>query len=483
MPKTMTEITPANIPEYSVTELSQVLKQSIEERFAYVRLRGEISGFKAAASGHVYFALKDTNAKIDAILWRGVASALRFRPEDGLEVIATGKLTTYPGRSSYQIIVERMEVAGVGALMALLEERRQKLLREGLFDPARKRALPYLPRTIGVITSPTGAVIRDILHRLTDRFGVHVVLWPVLVQGEGAATQIAAAVQGFNAFTQQSPTPKPDVLIIARGGGSIEDLWAFNDEALVRAIANSQIPTISAVGHETDTTLCDFAADKRAPTPSAAAEMAVPVRADLAYTLGELGLRLSRAPQSLLDRQTERVRSLARALAHPRSGIELATQRLDELCTRLPRALAQNSQKQKNRLDILAAKLAPSTLAQRVQNAQQRLEREARSLTQAQMRSMEHAARKLDQNTRLMASLSPKAVLGRGYALVRTFAGRVVTSAATARDEPELQIEFADGYIKLYGSPEAAATPALEHKALRQKAKPQSDSTKQGQLL
>ena len=260
-----------NLPEFTVAELSQAVKRTIEGGFARVRVRGEVSGFKRAASGHLYMALKDEEAVLDAVCWRGVAARLALVPEDGLEVIATGRLTTYPGRSKYQIVIEQLELAGEGALLKLLEERRKKLAGEGLFDEARKQPLPFLPEVIGVVTSPTGAVIRDILHRLADRFPRPVLIWPVLVQGDGAAEQIAAAIAGFNALEDGGPVPRPDLLIVARGGGSLEDLWAFNEEVVVRAAAASAIPLISAVGHETDTTLIDFAADHRAPTPTAAA--------------------------------------------------------------------------------------------------------------------------------------------------------------------------------------------------------------------
>ena len=267
-----------NVQELSVSELSRALKRTVEDAYSYVRVRGEISGFKKAGSGHLYMTLKDTDAVIDAVCWRGSASRLMTKPEDGLEVIATGRLTTYPGRSKYQIVIEQMEMAGEGALLKLLEERRKKLADEGLFDESRKQPIPFLPEVIGVVTSPTGAVIRDILHRLSDRFPRHVLLWPVLVQGEGAAAQVAAAIEGFNRIAPGGQVPRPDLLIVARGGGSLEDLWGFNEEIVVRAAAASEIPLISAVGHETDTTLIDFASDRRAPTPTAAAEMAVPVQ-------------------------------------------------------------------------------------------------------------------------------------------------------------------------------------------------------------
>lgn len=283
-----------NAAPLTITEISTLLKRTVEDRFGFVRLRGELSGVKRAASGHLYLALKDEKAVIDGVMWRGNAGRLPFNPEDGLEVVASGKLTTYPGRSKYQIVIDRMEVAGEGALLALLEKTRARLAAEGLFAPERKRALPFLPRTIGVVTSPTGSVIRDILHRLADRFPSHVIVWPVLVQGQGAAEQVAAALRGFGAIEPGGPVARPDLLIVARGGGSIEDLWSFNEEIVVRAIAESPIPVISAVGHETDTTLADYAADRRAPTPTAAAEMAVPVRAELSATLDDFALRKKR---------------------------------------------------------------------------------------------------------------------------------------------------------------------------------------------
>ena len=278
-----------NAPEFTVSELSSALKRTVEDAYGHVRVRGEISGFRGAhSSGHCYFALKDESAKIEAVIWRTTHARMRFKPQEGLEVIATGKLTTYPGSSKYQIVIEAMEPAGIGALMALMEERKKKLGAEGLFDEARKQLLPWLPEVIGVVTSPTGAVIRDILHRLADRFPRRVLVWPVKVQGEGSAEQIAAAIRGFNALPERGRIPRPDLLIVARGGGSLEDLWSFNEEIVVRAAAESMIPLISAVGHETDITLIDFAADKRAPTPTAAAEMAVPVRAELFVEVSSL---------------------------------------------------------------------------------------------------------------------------------------------------------------------------------------------------
>src|SRR3982751_2375032 len=332
----LANVTPGdNSPPLSVSELSGVLKRTIETAFGNVRVRGEISGFKRHSSGHCYFTLKDENACIDAVIWRTSVGALAFRPEDGAEIIATGKLTTYPGRSKYQIVVERMELAGEGALLALLEKRRKALAAEGLFAPERKRKLPFLPRIVGVVTSPTGAVIRDILHRLEDRCPTRVIVWPVAVQGEGAAARIAEAIRGF-----PSIDPRPDLLIVARGGGSIEDLWAFNEEEVVRAAADSPIPLISAVGHETDTTLIDFASDLRAPTPTAAAEIAVPVRAELAAQLSELGHRAQHCLSRRIERSRERFDLTNCRWLKPQAIFAPMVQRLDEIGERLPRSLA-----------------------------------------------------------------------------------------------------------------------------------------------
>ncbi|MGB3165805.1 MAG: exodeoxyribonuclease VII large subunit, partial [Alteraurantiacibacter sp.] len=301
-----------NAAPLSVSEIAAALKRTVEDRFGFVRLRGELSGVKRAASGHYYMSLKDENAVLDAVMWRGNAGRLGFLPEDGVEVVASGKITTYPGRSKYQIVVERMEIAGEGALLALLEKNRKRFEAEGLF--ANTRRLPFAPRVIGVVTSPTGAVIRDILHRLEDRFPTQVIVWPVMVQGKGAAEQVAAALRGFGALVEGGAVARPDLLIVARGGGSIEDLWAFNEEPVVRAVAGSPIPVISAVGHETDTTLCDFAADRRAPTPTAAAEMAVPVKRELAATLDELALRKRKCVMRPVDLGRERLTARAERL-------------------------------------------------------------------------------------------------------------------------------------------------------------------------
>src|SRR5450830_83244 len=312
-----------NSPEFTVSELSSALKRTVEDAYGHVRVRGEISGFRGPhSSGHCYFALKDQSAKIEAVIWKGVHGRMRFKPQEGLEVIATGKLTTFPGKSTYQIVIEAIEPAGIGALMALLEERKKKLATEGLFDEARKQLLPWLPEVIGVVTSPTGAVIRDILHRLQDRFPRRVLVWPVKVQGEGSAEQVAAAIRGFNALPKDGRIPRPDLLIVARGGGSLEDLWSFNEEIVVRAAAESMIPLISAVGHETDITLIDFVSDKRAPTPTAAAEMAVPVRAELFVEITGFARRAMLCWQREQDHRRNELRGLVRAL--PSAGDVLA---------------------------------------------------------------------------------------------------------------------------------------------------------------
>ncbi len=392
----------------------------VEDAFGHVRVRGEISGWKRHSSGHCYLALKDDRALIDAVIWKGNAASLRFRPEDGIEVIATGKLTTYPGRSKYQIVIERLELAGQGALMALLDQRRRMLAAEGLFDLERKRALPYLPRVIGVITSPTGAVIRDILHRLEDRCPSHVLVWPVAVQGEGAAAQIAAAVKGFAEMS-----PRPDLLIVARGGGSIEDLWAFNEEEVVRAVAGSLIPVISAVGHETDTTLCDFAADVRAPTPTAAAEMAVPVRAELLASIRSLGVRAGRCAHRYRERGSERLASAMRHWPTPENLLGPQRQRLDDNAARLPRGLAR-------RLALASAALARSAGALRPRLITARIER---------------GKARLDALWREAALLHPDRPLTRGYARVERRGGGVVMSAADARMAAALTLRFADGAV------------------------------------
>src|SRR5476649_2075454 len=356
-----------NAPEFTVSELSSALKRTVEDAYGHVRVRGEISGFRGPhSSGHCYFALKDESAKIEAVIWKGVHGRMRFKPQEGLEVIATGKLTTYPGSSKYQIVIEAIEPAGIGALMALMEERKRKLAAEGLFDEARKQLLPWLPEVIGVVTSPTGAVIRDILHRLQDRFPRRVLVWPVRVQGEGSAEQIAAAIRGFNALPEGGKIPRPDLLIVARGGGSLEDLWSFNEEIVVRAAAESMIPLISAVGHETDITLIDFAADRRAPTPTAAAEMAVPVRAELLAQIAALTARQIGSWQRGMEVRRTELRAATRALPARDELLADPRQRLDTLAKRLPRALHANAQLHRTHLTRAAARLTPRLLKLRL---------------------------------------------------------------------------------------------------------------------
>lgn len=416
-----------NAAPMSVGELSGRLKRMVEGEFGHVRLRGEISGFKRAASGHVYLALKDEAAVIDAVMWRGSAGALAFSPADGIEVIATGKLTTYPGRSKYQIVIERMELAGEGALMALLERNKARFEAEGLFARSKaRRPLPFMPRVIGVVTSPTGAVIRDILHRLEDRCPCHVVVWPVKVQGDGAANEVAAAVRGFDAIAPGGPVPRPDLVIVARGGGSIEDLWAFNEEAVVRAVAACSIPIVSAVGHETDTTLCDFAADLRAPTPTAAAEIAVPVRADLAETVAMLGLRTQRCVRRYHERAGERLAALARVMPKRDALLGPQRQRADDAGARLVRGLERRLTTGRGQLDRAGAVLRPALL-------DRRLERAGAALTSA---------------GRALAASDPEKPLERGYAYVEgRVSGRVVADTAAARAAGALRLHFKDGTV------------------------------------
>ncbi len=424
-----------NAQPLSVSELSLALKRTVEDRFGHVRVRGEISGFKRAASGHIYFSLKDDNARLDAVMWKGGAARLPFAPEDGLEVVATGKLTTYAGRSNYQIVVDSLEVAGEGAMMLLFEKLKARLSAEGLFAPERKKKLPSLPRTIGVVTSPTGAVIRDILHRLADRFPTHVIIWPVLVQGEGSAAQIARAVNGFSAMPQDGVARRPDLVIVARGGGSIEDLWAFNDEAVVRAVANCTIPIISAVGHETDTTLCDFAADLRAPTPTAAAEMAVPVRSDLLERVGQLGLRMSHIIRRRVDLAAERLEAQRRLMPRMSDLAAPHQQRTDDLAERLRQSLRTRVGRAEIAYSGPAMMLHPRLLQRRVDQAQQRL----------------------DGLTRLVGSLHPEAPLKRGFARVTNADGKTIMTRDAAVEAGEVILRFADGEV---GSTVHGATPA-----------------------
>ena len=421
-----------NSPALTVTELSGALKRTVESAFGNVRVRGEISGFKRHGSGHCYFALKDENACIDAVIWRSNAGALAFLPEDGAEVIATGKLTTYPGRSKYQIVVERMEIAGEGALLALLEKRRKALAAEGLFAAERKRKLPFLPQVIGVVTSPTGAVIRDILHRLEDRCPTRVILWPVPVQGEGASQKIAEAIRAF-----PSVEPRPDLLIVARGGGSIEDLWPFNEEEVVRAAADSPIPLISAVGHETDTTLIDHAADRRAPTPTAAAEIAVPVRGELFGQLNELAHRAQHCLARRAERSRERFDLTMARWPEPKTIFAPTMQRLDELGERLPRSLAARAGSARADLNLVVGRLHREVIDQRISRLSEKLA----------------AAWK-------MAELAhPERPLQRGYARVTSRDGRTLIHARDAREAKLLTLRFGDGSLDATVEDGASARP------------------------
>lgn len=465
---------PSNAQEYSVSELSLALKRTVEDKFGHVRIRGEISGCKRAASGHVYLNLKDEKSVIDAVMWKGVAARLTFVPEDGLEVICSGKLTTYPGRSKYQIVINNMEVAGEGALMALLEKRKKDLTAEGLFDSDRKRALPYLPKVIGVVTSPTGSVIRDILHRLSDRFARHVLVWPVLVQGEGAATQIAAAIDGFNKIKEGGDIARPDVLIIARGGGSLEDLWCFNEEEVVRAVARSEIPLISAVGHETDTTLIDYVSDFRSPTPSAAAERAVPVRDDLVYTVKDLDIRLQKTIRRFLKERSQKIDGLARGLPKPSELLSLSNQRFDDLSDRLPRALRVNVERRAIRLDGIKRMLRPEMIVADVKRGQEKTNLAAERLNRAIDNNISQKTNDYENASRLLQSLSYHNVLERGFAVIRDEQGKAFSDGKNIKKGAYLGVEFRDGVVHVM------ATGGKPHKKTIKKKK---DVSEQGQLL
>lgn len=436
----------SNDPAYSVSEISGRLKRVVEDQFSHVRVRGEISGYKRAASGHVYLTLKDDKAVLDGVCWRSVAARLNFKPEDGMEVICTGKLTTYAGRSKYQIVIDRMEPAGIGALLAQLERRRKALAAEGLFDAVRKRPLPFLPRVIGVVTSPTGAVIRDILHRLADRFPCHVLLYPVPVQGEGAAEKIAKAIHAFNRLEDGGPVPKPDLIIVARGGGSLEDLWAFNEEIVVRAAADSHIPLISAVGHETDTTLIDHASDRRAPTPTAAAEIAVPVRGELIARLKELDQRLYQAVRSRHGRARERLESMARSLRDPRLRLMQLSQRLDDLDAMLRRFFLSGAERARQRFGNLAARLRSRPLAMNIARQRQGLDLTATALEKEMKRSLAAASDRLAGLERLLEGYSYRSTLKRGFTVIWQEGRAVPRRDALMADHP-FEVEFIDGRL------------------------------------
>ncbi|MCB9987939.1 MAG: exodeoxyribonuclease VII large subunit [Rhodospirillales bacterium] len=431
--------TQGNVPEFSVAELAFSLKRTLEDTYGHVRVRGELAGVKVAASGHLYADIKDEDANINIVCWRGTMGRLSVKPEEGLEVIITGKVSSYPKSSRYQIIVESMEMAGEGALLKMLEERKKKLAAEGLFDPARKQKLPFLPRTIGVVTSPTGAVIRDIMHRLRDRFPSHVLLWPVLVQGDGAADQIAGAVRGFDAL--ELPY-RPDILIVARGGGSLEDLMAFNEESVVRAVADCTIPVISAVGHETDTTLIDFAADLRAPTPTGAAEMAVPVRAELMARILENQQRIIGGASRLVGERRHQLAAQAARLGDPGRLLEIKNQALDHSSHKLTGAFEKGVSGKQSRMAELAAQLRhPRTL---IEEKTRMLSYHAQALVRQAPVLFRDGENRLQSAGRMLESLSFKSVLERGFVVVRDDRGVPVTAADQTRTGQNIQLQFRD---------------------------------------
>ncbi|MBA2126855.1 exodeoxyribonuclease VII large subunit [Hyphomicrobium methylovorum] len=449
----------ANTPEYSVSELSGAIRRAIEGEFGHVRLRGEISGYRGPhASGHCYFALKDDKAKIDAVIWKGSFGRLRFKPEEGMEVIAQGKLTTFPGSSKYQIVIEAIEPAGAGALMAVLEERKRKLAAEGLFDEARKKPLPFLPKVVGIVTSPTGAVIRDMLHGFNERFPTRVLLWPVRVQGEGSAAEVAAAIRGFNALSADGKVPRPDVLIVARGGGSLEDLWGFNEESVARAVAESDIPLISAVGHETDWTLIDLVADARAPTPTKAAEWAVPKYSDLIERVESFDSRQRTAMRRVLNDVRSHLKASARGLPRLADLIAMPRQRFDAVDGRLSRALLSNTRAHGTRLARTGGRLNGAPLVQKISRLDERLQTLDRRRHRALAQRLVDSRRTLDGRAALLKSLGYQSVLARGFALVRDDAGLMVRSAGSIAPGAALGIEFADGRIGVV----ADGTPPLD---------------------
>ena len=498
-----------NNPPQTISELAFALKRTLEDRFGHVRLRGEISKVNRHASGHVYLTLKDDKAAIDGVIWKGSVRGLGVQPESGLEVIVTGKITSYPARSSYQIVIESMEAAGAGALLAQLERLKVKLHAEGLFENSRKKAIPLFPRTIGVITSPTGAVIRDILHRIEERWPCRVIVWPVVVQGDAACGQVSNAIKGFDALTPDGPIPRPDLLIVARGGGSVEDLWCFNDEGLARTVAAARIPIISAVGHETDTTLIDFVSDRRAPTPTGAAEIATPVLSDLRFTLADLERRLDRAGARLLDDRRTRLRAVARGLpARPEELVAMAQQRLDHASSRLASGLHRNTEAHHRRLLLAGGRFGPALLERSLERRSARLEGQAarlgaalganvgvhqqRLLRVASRLSLDPIHRRLDQRvarlegvahrlerplpqaldkaqvrlaalSRALATLNPKRPKP-GFARIDDAEGRMVTRAADLIAGQAVTVTFPDGSrgARIDGGdgPVQAASPA-----------------------
>ncbi len=460
-----------NAPEFTVSEISGEVKRTLEGTFGRIRVRGEVGRVFKARSGHLYYDIKDDKSVLACTTWKGQVTSLSVVPEEGLEVIVTGRLTAFGAQSKYNMNVDEVAVAGQGALMALLEKRKKQLEAEGLFAQERKRPLPYLPRFIGVVTSPSGAVIRDILHRLRDRFPRKVLVWPVAVQGQNCASEVAHAIEGFNRLTPGGALPRPDLIIVARGGGAIEDLWGFNEEIVARAAATSQIPLISAVGHETDTTLIDYVSDRRAPTPTAAAELAVPVRLDLLAWTAEQGARLSKSVGQSVQMRRQRLVDLSRAMPRPDTLLESPRQRLDIASADLPKALisgvksrkvtlsersaglrpaalARVLEKKSGHLDKWASRLTPRPIGQDIQRKRGDLGALAVRLDAAQRSRLERQAQLLTANGRQLEILSYKATLERGYAVVRSGAG-VITRKADAEQAAALSIEFADGVVDI----------------------------------
>jgi exodeoxyribonuclease VII large subunit len=472
----------ANAPEFSVSELSGAIKRALEDGFGYVRLRGEISGYRGPhASGHCYFALKDDRAKIEAVIWKGTFGRLRFKPEEGMEVVAQGKITTFPGSSKYQIVVEQLEPAGAGALMALLEERKRKFAAEGLFEDARKKPRPFLPKVVGIVTSPTGAVIRDMLHGFNERFPTCVLLWPVRVQGEGSAAEVAAAIRGFNALEAGGKIPRPDVLIVARGGGSLEDLWSFNEEVVVRAAAESRIPLISAVGHETDWTLIDLVADARAPTPTKAAEWAVPKYSELIETLEKFRMRKRTAVCRVLSDIRTHLKASSRGLPKLQDLIALPRQRFDAIDRRLSRALLANTRAHGTRLARISGRLSPAPIVQKHSRCRERLDALEQRAGQALLNRVAVRRRDLDGKSALLKSLGYQSVLSRGFALVRDETGVMVRQARSVSAGAALTVQFSDGRIGVIADGEPAPDTGRAEQSVGAKAPRQKSRTRGGQ--
>ena len=469
-----------NAKPYSVSELSFALKRTLEDAYGFVRLRGEISKVTHHANGHVYLTLKDERAAIDGVVWKGQVRGLGIRPEHGLEVVVTGKITSYPAGSRYQIVVETMEAAGVGALLAQLERLKARLADEGLFAAERKKPLPSMPAVVGVITSPTGAVIRDILHRIRDRWPCHVIVWPVVVQGDAAAAQVGAAIQGFEALPAGGAIPRPDILIVARGGGSVEDLWAFNDEGLARIVAACTIPLISAVGHETDTTLIDFVSDRRAPTPTAAAEIATPVLAELKALVGDLGARMHRCGGRTVEDRRARVQAAARTLKRVDDLVELAAQRFNIVSGRLAAGLARNAAAHERDLVRIASRFSPQLLQRPQAIQRQRLGGVAARLKPGVSRGLEQAAERLAGLAKLYVSVDPERPLQRGFARVQRADGSLVTAGASLLGGEPISIKFGDLVTRQAVVDGAAAAPAAPP---ARTPKPKSEPPPQGDLF